>query len=291
MRGKGGTIIRMVAGHPSDLAGRFIGSIEVLKKTDRRIGNKPLWLCRCSCGVEFEVTGSRLLEGKRRYCDWRGKHKEDWRRNADANRVTPVADPTLPRKTHTLTWRSWQAMRGRCKYECNDDWHNYGGRGIVVCDRWQDFSLFLEDMGERPSAEHSIERLDVNGNYEPGNCVWGTDDQQRLNRRDTIFIDWDGRRRKFMEVAREQGWDITIVRTRLQNGWPLERAISEPIKRYDKGPKPAKQVRPDGRKSAATLEAMRLLEGGLGLRDVMAQTGSGYFLVYRARAYLTQRGD
>lgn len=280
----------MPAGTPSDLAGRVFGSVEVLRKTDRRLGKKPLWLCRCSCGTEFEVAGSRLLEGKRRYCDWLGRHHDEWRQNNDVARVTPVKDPTLPQHAHPLTWSSWQSMRGRCKYDDPQSRRNYGGRGISVCEQWQDFDAFLADMGERPSAEHSIERLDVNGNYEPGNCIWATDDVQKRNRRDTIWIEWEGVQRKLMDVADELGWDARIVRARLQNGWTLKRAVEEPINRYNKGaPKPA-AISSEVRKSAATLEAIRLLRTGLGVREVMAQTGSSYHLVWVAKRYLRDDG-
>jgi hypothetical protein len=83
------------------------------------------------------------------------------------------------------TYVSWQNMRARCFNPSYQGWHNYGGRGISVCQRWLDFPNFLADMGERP-AGRSIDRIDVNGNYEPGNCRWATRIEQRANYRTAV---------------------------------------------------------------------------------------------------------
>jgi len=85
-------------------------------------------------------------------------------------------------KTHHYLYDTWETMRKRCFNPNYRGYHNYGGRGITICDRWNDFWLFVEDMGDRPIG-HTLERKDNDGNYEPSNCMWATRSQQCFNRR------------------------------------------------------------------------------------------------------------
>jgi hypothetical protein len=88
------------------------------------------------------------------------------------------------RRGHTPEYDCWANMIRRCEKVDGQDWHLYGGRGITVCDRWRSsFPNFLADMGRKPSRRHSIDRIDVNGNYQPGNCRWATPKEQRQNQR------------------------------------------------------------------------------------------------------------
>lgn len=90
-------------------------------------------------------------------------------------------------RTHGLStsseYKSWTSMKSRCLNPKHTFFCDYGGRGITICSRWLDFSLFLEDMGNKPSSKHTIERRNVNENYEPGNCIWATRSVQMKNRR------------------------------------------------------------------------------------------------------------
>lgn len=87
----------------------------------------------------------------------------------------------------TGEWRSWSAMKYRCYNPNHEQYNDYGGRGIKVCERWMKFDLFLEDMGPRPLGL-TIDRIDTNGNYEPGNCIWSTRKTQCRNKRDNVKI-------------------------------------------------------------------------------------------------------
>jgi hypothetical protein len=125
------------------------------------------------------------------------------------------------------TYLSWVAMRSRCRNPKDSSYARYGGRGISVCERWSSYALFLADMGFRPE-ETSIDRIDVNGNYEPGNCRWATQRQQHNNRRDNHVIQWDGRSQTLTQWARELGIGWATLLSRLDR-WGLPRAFTEPL--------------------------------------------------------------
>lgn len=111
----------------------------------------------------------------------------------------------------------WMSMRSRCS---NADDPDYGGRGIRVCDRWEDsFENFLADMGPRPSPKHSIDRIDVNGNYEPGNVRWATAIEQQRNRRNTVRVLVAGRTVSLCDLSEETGLPMSTLRRRYRSGW------------------------------------------------------------------------
>lgn len=106
----------------------------------------------------------------------------------------------------TKEYRSWCGMIGRCYNEANQKWNRYGGRGIIVCERWRlSFENFYADMGPVPSSRHSIDRIDNDGNYEPGNCHWATPRVQAVNRRSTINILYNGEKMCAMDVCKKIG--------------------------------------------------------------------------------------
>lgn len=127
-------------------------------------------LCRCACGVEREVQLQAIRNGHSRACKSCGisTHGE-----TSAIRHGKV----------TVEYLTWKQMRSRCGNVRSADYPDYGGRGIAVCDRWQTFENFLADMGRKPTPKHSVDRIDVNGNYEPGNVRWATIDEQARNKR------------------------------------------------------------------------------------------------------------
>lgn len=113
-------------------------------------------------------------------------------------------------------------MIERCTKEYCISYKNYGGRGIRVCDRWMSFEPFLEDMGRRPSAKHSLDRIDCDGNYEPGNCRWATPRQQSANKRTSVKVVFQGQEVTLTDLSDRLGLSTDLLRSRLRQGKPLD---------------------------------------------------------------------
>jgi hypothetical protein len=124
----------------------------------------------------------------------------------------------------TQEYRSWAAMRGRCNNPSNQDYASYGGRGISVCDRWNDFSNFLADLGPCPDG-FSLDRIDVNGDYLPGNCRWANAKTQARNKRTTRWIVINGQTKSLAEWSEISGTDYRAIQKRIRRGWSQSDAV------------------------------------------------------------------
>src|SRR5574343_620397 len=198
-----------------DLTGNKYGRLTVeglsYIKTTLRGKRLPYWKCICECGKVKDIWGGSLRHGVSKSCGC-------WR----AEQLGAVA-----RKhgmSHHPAYRLWTEMRGRCENENNDTYESYGGRGIKVCKRWNSFPNFITDMGDRPRG-HSMDRIDVNGNYEPSNCRWADAITQANNKRRTKRIEFMGRFLTIAEWSRETGIKQSVISLRLGRlGWPPSRA-------------------------------------------------------------------
>jgi hypothetical protein len=127
-------------------------------------------------------------------------------------------------------YRCWGHILDRCYRPKTGGYERYGGRGIKVCDRWRhSFENFLADMGTKPSKDHSIDRIDVNGDYEPGNCRWATRAEQDLNRRNTLFVTAMGETLPLKVWSERTGIPYDAMWSRIKSGWDEERAVTAPI--------------------------------------------------------------
>jgi hypothetical protein len=152
-----------------DLTGRRYGRLSVISRVldQGRRHKRTAWNCRCDCGNNTIALGKQLVNGQRVSCG-----------------CSKIQHGHTMEATQSRSYKTWAAMRQRCLNPKSPNFKYYGGRGIAVCQLWADsFLVFLRDMGERPE-NRSIDRINPDGDYEPGNCRWATRSEQQMNRRD-----------------------------------------------------------------------------------------------------------
>lgn len=202
----------MSFGDTSQVGNRY-GRLLVVGRADGA-NRASVWQCLCDCGAEVVLPLSRMIRGNTRSCGC-------------LRREMTAAKQRTHGATDTRAYRSWAGMMRRCTNKNDQRWPLYGGRGIKVCDRWTDAANFIQDMGQ-PPAGHSLDRIDVNGNYEPSNCRWATQKQQNRNTRRTKYAEFDGVILPLREWAELLNIPYSMLRDRLARGWDFRRAATEP---------------------------------------------------------------
>lgn len=176
---------------------------------------------RCDCGVEKVVRAGDLKNGYSESC---GCLQRELVTVAIVKRSR-----THGMAAHGITageYKIWGGMKQRCSNPKAGSYPRYGGRGVAVCERWSDsFEAFLADMGPRPSVDHSIERLDNDGDYEPANCRWATRSEQARNRASSTSVTVDGKTQTVIAWAEEVGCDPFTIYARLRKGWEPKKAV------------------------------------------------------------------
>lgn len=184
-----------------ELVGTRCGKLYVERFVGFRRG-RPMMFCRCDCGGTTLSTAHHLRDGASKACGC--ARKETMRKFSTKHGYS------LYRGQQRCVYRSWKAMLQRCRNPNDSNYKNYGGRGIVVCDRWIQFENFLADMGEPPFG-HSIERKNNDGNYEPGNCIWATQNVQAANQRSNWHVTFGGIEMTVAEATRRSGLKGTRI--------------------------------------------------------------------------------
>lgn len=202
----------------TNLVGQQYGLLIVLGDSGRRTSSGTVrWICECTACRCRTVRSPRDLRKT-------PKCKCQLSQTARQRFTTHGA-------TGTLGHRIWVAMHRRCYDENNKDFHHYGGRGISVCFKWMSFEGFIADMGQ-PSPRMSLERINRDGNYEPGNCKWATRKEQANNTRRNRRLEWNNETKTMAQWANDTavkyGISYTLLRARLRLGWPIHQALTTP---------------------------------------------------------------
>lgn len=192
-----------------DLTGRRFGRLTVLERAG--FNGKTLWRCVCDCGNETTALSSNLRKGMSRSC---GCLKTDLQRQRMTKHGSGI------KGAETLLYRIWKNMRQRCLNGKHPRYADYGGRGIVICDRWNDFAAFAQDMGEAQEGM-TLDRIDVNGPYAPENCRWVDYKAQMRNKRNNVWVDVQGQR-----MVREDARKLLGINNRRMNQIVASQAIT-----------------------------------------------------------------
>ena len=191
------------------VSGDRFGKLVVRQRVGVNREGRVQWECLCDCGKSATVAGTSLRLGLTRSCG---------------------CLRSAAKRTHglskTLAYASWMAMIHRCENPERTKFEFHGGRGITVCPSWHSFVVFYEDMGERPSTQHSLERMDNAKGYQPDNCVWATRKEQCRNTRRNVYLTHDGHTLTMAEWAERVGRPHSTLSWRKQQGWSDEEIIN-----------------------------------------------------------------
>jgi hypothetical protein len=171
------------------------------------------WICLCRCGRVISAAGHELR-----------------RQGVQSCGCLTFKHGNARKRHHTTEYRIWCKMLNRCLCPTSDSYHNYGGRGITVCQRWREsFQAFLQDVGARPTLHHTLDRINNDGHYELNNVQWATRKAQQRNRRDSLFLTLNDETRPLAEWADILGVNPHSLRCRRYMGWDDRRILTTPI--------------------------------------------------------------
>lgn len=203
-----------------DLTGQHFGRLTVVERAEN-IGKKTAWLCLCECGKTVIVSGSNLHDGQVRSCGclW--------------TEVVPAHNREINLRhgeSHTKLHKTWVNMRYRCNNPNCKSYKDYGGRGITICEEWSSYEVFREWALKNGFAVGlSMDRIDVNGNYEPSNCRWVSDKVQNNNTRKNHYLTFRGETHTIQEWSEITGIKWTTIKYRIDKGWSVEKILTKEV--------------------------------------------------------------
>ena len=201
-----------------DLTGKKFNMLTVLNLSPTRHQRAAMWECLCDCGEKTLVKGSKIISGHTKSCGC-------------LNILSHTKHSHASSKGRTKVYRAWDGMKKRCYNPNSDSFYRYGGRGIEVCDRWKNsFENFLEDMRERPSKDHSLDRIDNDGDYTPENCRWTDWKTQARNRRCNYLVTYNGVKKSLVEWCEKFNINYSTAHSRLERGWDIPKIFTTPTK-------------------------------------------------------------
>jgi hypothetical protein len=204
---------------PQIVPGTMFGRLTYLGEAEPMSGRRRA-MTACHCGATFECHTNRLKAQQVKDCGCS--------RNWDHANVTHGMTRASGTEPEYLVWR---AMRDRCENPKNKSYRTYGARGIAVCDEWKSFERFIADMGRRPSAAYSIDRIDNSGPYAADNCRWATRAEQACNRSDNKMVRVGEVTKPLPAWAHEYGIAPSVLRRRIKRGWDIEAALTTATRR------------------------------------------------------------
>ena len=212
-------------GKALELIGKVFGRLTIISKAGQLTTNAIRWNATCSCGSTTIVTSNKLSMGHTKSCGCLNSDK----------RLKNLTYRGGGKPTHgysgndTPEYHTWKSMRGRCNRVTDKSYENYGGRGIGICDEWNDFQRFFSDMGPKPTPHHSIDRINNNKGYSKDNCRWATSIMQMNNTRRSRLVNYNGKVFTTAEVAKMTGVRSCTIRYRMDKGLSIDEAVSLPL--------------------------------------------------------------
>jgi len=231
------------------IVGQVFNRLTCIEETEPR-EHRRRGMFRCECGNIKNIAFADVRSGHTQSC---GCFHTERIRSARSHGGTVGGEAP--------EYLAWKAMKQRCTQKSAAGWMNYGGRGIVVCERWvNSFPNFLEDVGLRPDKRYSLDRINNDGNYEPGNVRWATRSQQRRNSRGLHHpVTFDGKTRLIADWSKVTGVPAESIGSRLRHGWSVERALFTPIGGTWKVNAAQVRVMMHARKSGATYSDLAVI--------------------------------